>query len=274
MKSAVTIENIDIGYGRHIILNNINAEIAAGQFVGIIGCNGSGKSTLLKALRGLQPLNKGRISYFGRDIRALTAKQTARMAAYMQQNINLQFNYTGRDIVSAGRYPYLEWWQKESRADEELVQACLEYTGTKDLQNIPVNEISGGQRQRIFLAKVLAQKTPLIFMDEPTAGLDMVYQEETFRFTRELAQNGKTVFMVVHELNLAARYCDRIMLLGEGRLLDYGAPQHIFTENMLSRAYNTEVQIVENPLTGSLEITAKENSLISRKGKALLKKIC
>lgn len=274
MQAAVSAENIAVGYDDRIILKNFNAEIAAGQFVGIIGCNGSGKSTLLKALRGLHPVKTGTISYFGHDIASLSARQAAQMAAYMQQSTHIEFNYTGKEVVLSGRYPHLKWWQRENAQDEELVQACMEYTGTGNLQDVPVNEISGGQRQRIFLAKILAQMTPILFMDEPTAGLDMVYQEEIFRFTKELAQNGKTILMVVHELNLAARYCDRILLLGEGKLLADGAPATVFTEEILSRAYHADVQIVKNPLTSNLEITTRTNLTIEKKGEALLKQIC
>ena len=122
----------------------------------------------------------------------------------MQQSVEVGFGYTGKDIVLAGRYPYMKWWKGESIADEELALKCMEYTGTRELAERPVNEVSGGQKQRILLAKVLAQQTPILFLDEPTTGLDMVYQEEIFRFSKSLTEMGKTILMVVHELNLAA----------------------------------------------------------------------
>ena len=147
----------------------------------------------------------------------------------------------------AGRYPYMKWWQRESKEDERLALDCMAYTGTADLADRPVTEVSGGQKQRILIAKVLAQQTPIIFLDEPTTGLDMVYQEEIFRFAKALAAMGKTVLMVVHELNLAAKYCQRILLLGEGRLLADGKPEEVFTEALLSRAYSADVKVERNP---------------------------
>lgn len=150
----------------------------------------------------------------------------------------------------------------------------MEYTGTRELAEKPVTEVSGGQRQRILLAKVLAQQTPVLFLDEPTTGLDMVYQEEIFRFARELALMGKTVLMVVHELNLAAKYCSRILLLGEGKLLADDTPERVFTEALLSRAYAADIAVSRNPLNNNLEITTRVDEASKEKDAALLKKIC
>ena len=149
-----------------------------------------------------------------------------------------------------------------------------EYTGTRELAEKPVTEVSGGQKQRILLAKVLAQQTPVLFLDEPTTGLDMVYQEEIFRFARELALMGKTVLMVVHELNLAAKYCSRILLLGEGKLLADDTPERVFTEALLSRAYAADIAVSRNPLNNNLEITTRVDEASKEKDAALLKKIC
>ena len=174
----------------------------------------------------------------------------------------------------AGRYPYLKWWERESEDDKRLALDCMEYTGTRELADKPVTEVSGGQKQRILLAKVLAQQTPVLFLDEPTTGLDMVYQEEIFRFARELALMGKTVLMVVHELNLAAKYCSRILLLGEGKLLADDTPERVFTEPLLSRAYAADIAVSRNPLNNNLEITTRVDEASKEKDVALLKKIC
>ncbi len=245
-----------------------------GEVIGIIGCNGAGKSTFLKTIRGLLPRQSGEIKYFGKNIDDYKEKEIAKLVAYLQQDVNIGFGYKGKDIVLAGRYPYLEWWQNESKADNELALACMDYTGTMGLADKPVNEISGGQKQRVLLAKVLAQQTPIMFLDEPTTGLDMVYQEEIFRFIKELSQMGKTIIMIVHELNLAAKYCTRIFLLGEEKILADGSPQEVFTEELLSRAYKTAVQVDENENTGTMEITVKPNINDRDKGRKLLNKIC
>lgn len=274
MNLAVSMQKIAIGYGASNILKDITAEIGIGEFVGIVGANGAGKSTLLRTLRGFLPAQSGKIYYFGQDITTLGAQKKAKLAAYMQQANTINFNYTGKDVVKAGRYPYLKWYQPATKNDEMIVDACMQYTGVEKLQDVPLQMMSGGQRQRVFLAKILAQTTPILFMDEPTAGLDLFYQEEIFRFTRELARNRKTILMVIHELNLAARYCDRILLLGQGKLIADGVPEQVFTEKMLSMAYATNMRVVRNPLTNNLEISTRPNLTVEKNGENLLKKIC
>lgn len=270
----IQISNLAIGYGNRCVISDVNADIYAGDFIGIVGCNGAGKSTLLKTLRGLLPMQQGSIKYANKELAEYKDKELAKMVAYLQQNVEVGFGYTGQEIVLAGRYPYMSWWQSENEEDKQLALDCMDYTGTKDLADKPVTEVSGGQKQRILLAKVLAQQTPILFLDEPTTGLDMVYQEEIFRFAKELAKMGKTILMVVHELNLAAKYCNRIILAGEKRILADAAPDKAFTPELLSRAYATEILVNKNPLTGNIEITSKINPDICRKEAQLLQKIC
>lgn len=271
---VLQIQNLAIGYEKNIVISGINAEIGTGELVGIIGRNGAGKSTLLKTIRGLLPALRGQVLYFGKPMESYGEKELARRVAYLQQNVETGFGYTGLDIVLTGRYPYLKWWECEKDEDKALARNCMSYTGTLDLADRPVTEVSGGQKQRILLAKVLAQQTPLLFLDEPATGLDMVYREEIFRFARELANMGKTILMVVHELDLAAAYCSRIFLLGEGKLLADGRPEQVFTESLLSSAYEADVAVVKNPNNGRLEITTRENSQARKEEMDLLRKIC
>ena len=158
-ETIIELRDLSIGYGNKKVLQNINAKINKGEIVGIIGCNGAGKSTLLKTIRGLLPKQSGEVLYFGRNLGSFSEKELAREIAYLQQSVEVGFGYTGKDIVLAGRYPYMKWWQGESTADEELALKCMEYTGTRELAERPVNKVSGGQKQRILLAKVLAQQT-------------------------------------------------------------------------------------------------------------------
>ncbi|WP_370821903.1 ABC transporter ATP-binding protein [Phascolarctobacterium faecium] len=274
-ETIIELKNLSIGYGNKSVLQDVNAKINKGEIVGIIGCNGAGKSTLLKTIRGLLPKQSGEILYFGRKLESFSEKELAREVAYLQQNVEVGFGYTGKDIVLAGRYPYMKWWKGESISDEELALKCMEYTGTKELAERPVNEVSGGQKQRILLAKVLAQQTPILFLDEPTTGLDMVYQEEIFRFSKALAEMGKTILMVVHELNLAAKYCSRIILLGEGTVIADGRPDNVFTENILSKAYNAPVRVIRSHNTNEIiEISTKEDNGRCQRDKELLELIC
>ena len=137
-----------------------------------------------------------------------------------------------------------------------------------------MTEVSGGQKQRILIAKVLAQQTPIIFLDEPTTGLDMVYQEEIFRFAKALAAQGKTVLMVVHELNLASKYCSRILLLGEGTILADGAPEEVFTEELLSRAYKADIKVEHDHVNGNLNISTRVSEAAKLREAELLQRIC
>jgi len=271
---VLQLEGLAIGYEGKTIIRGINAAVATGELIGIIGRNGAGKSTLLKTIRGLLPAKEGRVLYFGEPLSSYGEKELARRVAYLQQNVETGFGYTGLDIVLTGRYPYMKWWESEKDEDKALARDCMSYTGTLDLAERPVTEVSGGQKQRILLAKVLAQQTPLLFLDEPTTGLDMVYREEIFRFARELANMGKTILMVVHELDLAAAYCSRIFLLGEGKLLADGTPEQVFTETLLSRAYEADISVVQNPRNGRLEISTRENPEAKQKELSLLQKIC
>ena len=264
-ETIIELRDLSIGYGNKKVLQNINAKINKGEIVGIIGCNGAGKSTLLKTIRGLLSKQSGDILYFGRNLESFAEKELAREVAYLQQSVEVGFGYTGKDIVLAGRYPYMKWWKGESIADEELALKCMEYTGTRELAERPVNEVSGGQKQRILLAKVLAQQTPILFLDEPTTGLDMVYQEEIFRFSKSLTEMGKTILMVVHELNLAAKYCS----------IADGKPDDVFTETVLSKAYHAPVRVIRSHNTNEIiEISTKEDSSRYQRDRELLELIC
>ena len=272
-EKRITLRDLAVGYGKTPVLQGLDADVRSGEFIGIIGRNGAGKSTLLTTVRGFLPRLGGDILYGGRVLSGYTEQELARQVAYLDQHMEVGFSYTGLEVVLAGRYPYLKWWEGESDRDRKIALDCMRYTGTDDLADRPLNQISGGQKQRILLAKVLAQRTPILFLDEPTTGLDMVYNEEIFRFARELSQLGKTVLMVVHELNMAARYCSRIWLLGEHRMLADGTPDEVLTEPLLGRAYEADVAIVRNPVNGSLEISTRPGQDGERRKKLLFRAV-
>ena len=254
LNEMIRADAVYAGYNGRVILENVSFSVGEGEIVGLIGPNGAGKSTLLKTLRGILPMLSGSAALMGDDINTLNAKEFARRAAYLQQRVEMTFDYTARDIVLAGRYPYLSWWSQEKAHDLAIAEACMAYTGVSDLADSPLHAMSGGQRQRVLLAKVLAQQTPVLFLDEPATGLDIIYQEEIFRFCRELSAAGKTVLLVAHELSLAARFCSRLLLIGRGTLLADGVPKDVLTDALLSQAYGAPVQVVENPLTRHAEV--------------------
>ncbi len=254
LNEMIRADAVYAGYNGRVILENVSFSVGEGEIVGLIGSNGAGKSTLLKTLRGILPMLSGSAALMGDDINTLDAKEFARRAAYLQQRVEMTFDYTVRDIVLAGRYPYLSWWSQEKAHDLAIAEACMAYTGVSDLADSPLHAMSGGQRQRVLLAKVLAQQTPVLFLDEPATGLDIIYQEEIFRFCRELSAAGKTVLLVAHELSLAARFCSRLLLIGRGTLLADGVPKDVLTDALLSQAYGAPVRVVENPLTRHAEV--------------------
>ena len=274
METVIAVNDLAAGYQNKSILNNVSFSVKRGEMIGIIGPNGAGKSTLLKTIRGLLPKQKGSIVLFKKDIDDLSEREFARHVAYLQQHVDVSFGYTGKELVMAGRYPYLEWWQGESAADETIVKQCMEYTGVWDLADTSVEQVSGGQKQRILLAKVLAQKTPILFLDEPTTGLDIVYQEEIFRFCETLCKAGKTVIMVAHELNLAAKFCNRLLLVANGGILADGSPEEVLDAGHLSLAYNVPVKVIKNPNSGGIEITTLPSRAEEERKELLIKVIC
>ncbi len=270
MKTIIQAKDVCAGYsdGKGI-LKGLNFQIAEGDFVGIIGKNGAGKSTLLKSLRGFLPLTGGSVELCGQNVAELSQRQLARSIAYLQQQVELTFDYTVRDVVMAGRYPYKKWWQQQSDEDNLIAQACMKYTDVLDMAERPIRALSGGQRQRVLLAKVLAQQTPVLFLDEPAAGLDLFYQEEIFRFCRELSYRGRTVIMVVHELNLAARYCNRLMLIREGQILADDVPNKVLTDELLSKGYGTAICSTTNKETGHADIYTEDMPMTQEKQELL-----
>lgn len=274
MEDVLRVENLSSGYEQKTVLNQINFGIKKGEMVGIIGPNGSGKSTLLKTVRGMLPPQSGQVYLFGKAISGYSENQIARHVAYLQQNVNVSFGYTAKDIVMTGRYPYLKWWQGEEENDEAIAELCMQYTGVFELADTPVNNVSGGQKQRIFLAKVLAQQTPLLFLDEPTTGLDFVYQEEILRFCKCLCDAGKTILTVLHELSLAAKYCSRFILIGNGGIVAQGVPAAVLTDAILTETYHVPVHVMRNPLNGNFELCTSFSEEANAKQNALINLIC
>lgn len=268
--AVLAVEGLSVGYRKgNNILTNVSFDVRQGEMVGLIGPNGAGKSTLLKTLRGILVPLAGCVVIRGHETGMLSSREFAREAAYLQQNVEISFGYSAREIVMAGRYPHIRWWEGESAWDRQIVDACMAYTGVLELAERPIHMISGGQRQRVLLAKVLAQQTPLLFLDEPATGLDIFYQEEIFRFCREICAKGRTVLMVVHELSLAAKLCSRLMLVGRGRIISDGPPETVMTSENLSRCYGVPVRVVQNPRTGSMEIFTEPPSDDNRRTELL-----
>ncbi|GBG58117.1 cobalamin/Fe3+-siderophore ABC transporter ATP-binding protein [Sporomusaceae bacterium FL31] len=253
-RALIAVENLSVRLGHKVILKDINLTVRPGEFIGIIGPNGAGKTTLLRSLRGLCPVISGSVTITGQPVSSMTDKQLARIMAYMQQDVNISFGFTALEVVLAGRYPYLEWWQNESNEDYELARKYMQFTGVEKLAGKSVQRVSGGERQRILLAKVLTQETPLILLDEPTASLDLVYQEEIFRHCQTICKQGKAALLVAHDIKLAAKFCTRLILIADTRIVADGEPAQVITVENLRKSYGLHSAVFINQVTGHLDI--------------------
>ena len=241
------VQSLSVTLGENAILKDASFSIDSGEFVGIIGPNGSGKTTLLKALRGLYPTSGGDVLWDGKSISSLSDKEIAHHVAYMQQSVNVSFDYEAIDIVMTARYPYLKWWEQEGPEDKVIVEQAMKEVGVYHLRNRSVQSLSGGERQRVFLAKALAQQTEVLLLDEPTAALDLVYADDIFYEGRRLCDEGKTILIVVHDLELAAKYCTKLVLVSDGHIVDVGAPRDVLTAENLRNAFRLSAAVYDDP---------------------------
>lgn len=237
------MEKGSLGYGREPVLTGLDFTLEAGECVGLIGPNGAGKSTLLKTLAGILPLQSGTLELEGKTLESWNRQALSRKVSYLPQERELPFAYTAEQVVLMGRYPYLDWHQQEGGRERALARDCLEVFGLGNLQERPVTDLSGGQRQRVLLSRILIQQTPVILLDEPTAELDLVYENTVLELSRHLARAGRTVVLSLHDIGQAARYCTRLLLLGQRKLLAQGTPEQVLRKKNLEAAYQVPFQV-------------------------------
>lgn len=237
----VTDVSIDIAGKR--IVDNVSFTARTGTVTGLIGPNGAGKSTLLSALAGDMPLSSGSVQLEDTDPQITPVKDLARIRSVMLQDVSVAFSFLVRDVVEMGRRP---WARTEQAAlDDEIIDAALEATGTTHLMDRDIMVLSGGERARVAMARVLAQRTPIVFFDEPTAAMDIHYQEKSLGLIRELALHGATVVVVLHDLNAAAAYCDFIVCLDQGTVAASGDVDSVFTSDILSKVYGWPIEVTK-----------------------------
>ncbi|WP_313559785.1 ABC transporter ATP-binding protein [Ruminiclostridium cellobioparum] len=251
--SIIEINDLNYSINNKEILKGIDLNIKAGDFIGLIGPNGAGKTTLLKCINGLNK-SGGHIKIKGIDINKYTERLLAKEVALMQQNTTVGFPFPALDIVLMGRYPYIKRFRAESKEDYTIARRNMDYTHTGSLEESPVTEMSGGERQRVLFAKTLTQETDIILLDEPTASLDITYQEQIFEYSRELSSTGTTVVAAIHDLKIAARYCTRLVLMNCGEIVADGLPQEVLTSENLSRVYGINALVYKNRITGLLDL--------------------
>ncbi len=253
---VVEVDGVAVDLGGVEVLSDVDLTVEAGRFVGLIGPNGAGKTTLLRTINGVLPPDEGVVRVDGDPVADLPAKAVGRRVATVPQNTSLSFAFDVRQVVSMGRNPYVSRFGAESERDRELVERALERTEVAALADRPITDVSGGERQRVLLARALAQNAPVLLLDEPTASLDVNHQVRTLELVADLVADGKTAVAAIHDLNLAAHYCDELVLLGDGRVLDAGDPADVLTEGNLQAAFDARAAVTSHPVTGSTYVTA------------------
>jgi iron complex transport system ATP-binding protein len=227
-------------------------DVQASEVLALIGPNGSGKSTLIRAVSGVVPVESGRVEVGGRAVSELSVMERARYLSVVPQARNMPPAFSVYELVLLGRTPYLGWLGRAGEKDHERVRYALERTQLTALAERMVGELSGGEQQRVLLARALAQDTPVLLLDEPTTHLDLQHREALVHLVRELARARQlAVLMVLHDLNLASLYADRVSLLVDGEMQATGTPGEVLTEATLSRVYNVPVHVIPHPEYGN-----------------------
>jgi iron complex transport system ATP-binding protein len=242
------IENLTVSYGSRRVLTDVSLVVPSGQVVALIGPNGAGKSTLIRAVSGVIPARSGNVRTNGDDLLSLPTMQRARYLAVVPQAVTMPPAFSVWETVLMGRTPYLNFLGQSSPRDEAIARQCLEKVDGLDLAGRRVGELSGGEQQRVLLARALTQSTPILLLDEPTVHLDLQHQVDLMGTVQTLAHaENLAVLIALHDLNLAARYADRVALLVDGQIQATGTPRQVLTPELISSAYHLEVQVVQHP---------------------------
>jgi iron complex transport system ATP-binding protein len=244
----IKIQNLCVGYSNRQVLKNINLEVKKGETLGLLGPNGSGKSTLLRTISGILTPSHGVISLDGHPLSALRPVERARWISVVPQNAALPPSFTVWETVLLGRSPYINFLGQVSAHDEQVAQSALEKVDAAALAGRYIGELSGGEQQRVLLARALAQATPILLLDEPTTHLDLQHQMGLLNLVRKLSrEQALTVVIALHDLNLAARYADRIALLVDGQIKSLGTVRQVLRADVIAEAYSWPVKVIDHP---------------------------
>ncbi|MEV6106058.1 ABC transporter ATP-binding protein [Streptomyces sp. NPDC051940] len=248
--------DLTLAYDERTVVTDLSLSVPDGKVTVIVGPNGCGKSTLLRSLGRLLKPRSGAVLLDGDDLRTLPTKRIARAVGLLPQSPAAPEAITVADLVARGRQPHQSWWQQWSAEDERAVTEAMAHTDVAALADRPVDELSGGQRQRVWIAMALAQETDLLLLDEPTTYLDISHQVEVLDLVRRMAEpserrpQGRTVVVVLHDLNQASRYADHLVAMKDGRIVASGAPSEIVTASLMREVFALEAVIAEDPVTG------------------------
>lgn len=232
-------------------LQGVSFDAHPGEVLGVVGPNGSGKSTLLRLMGGLLRPDQGEVALQGTPVRSMNRKQLARTLAFLPQSPETSFRFAAREVVAMGRYPYLGAFGFLTERDIGIVEQALEETATTTFGDRSFFTLSGGEKQRVLIASIFAQEPSVMLLDEPTAALDIHHRSEVLDLLWGLSRKGIAVVAVTHDLNDAGQFCDRLVLLSQGRVVRIGAPAEVMDQDLLSAVYQADVRVVRNPVTST-----------------------
>jgi iron complex transport system ATP-binding protein len=251
VEPILTLKNVGFGYGQGWHLKGISLRVGEGEILGILGPNGSGKSTLIKIMDGMLVPQEGQILIKNRSLARLGRSSLAKEIAMVAQENHFRFSFSALEVVLMGRFPHLKRWQFEGERDLEVALNALSATHSLELAERSIHELSGGERQRVLIARALAQEAKIILLDEPTSFLDLKYKREIFRLISSLSrEKGLSVVVVSHDIDLAAQYCQRVMMLKDGSIFEMGEPDRVITASNIEAVYECPVLVDKNPATG------------------------
>ena len=252
-------EHISFAYNGREALHDLSFSVKKGMFLGIIGPNGAGKSTLLKVLMGLLQPGQGRVLLQGKTVHSYASKELALLRAYVPQSLNIPFTFQVKQIVEMGRYARMKHIFHLDAESVAIVDKALRQLDLWNLRNRNFSQLSGGEQQRTLIASALAQQSALIFLDEPTSSLDLNHQQRIFRNIKRLVrEEQKTTVLVTHDINLAAQFCDYLILLSDGRMVARGKPDQVLQFDLIQQVYGVKVYIDINPFTKSIYLLPYE----------------
>lgn len=252
VEHTLAAEGLVVGYADRVVLRELDLAVPPGVITAIVGANACGKSTLLRAMSRMLAPREGRVVLDGELVHRMPAKRLARLLGLLPQSPIAPDGITVADLVGRGRHPHQRVFSRWSREDDEAVSAALEATDTVQLADRPVDELSGGQRQRVWIAMALAQRTDLLLLDEPTTFLDVSHQVEVLDLLTDLNRSrGTTVVMVLHDLNLAARYADHLVAVADGGIYAAGSPAEVLTEETVRAVFGLDSRVIADPVSGT-----------------------
>ena len=252
MTPRLQAHDLQLAYGDNIVVDGLDLEVLDGTVTAVIGPNGCGKSTLLRALGRLLPTKRGHVLLDGKRIDRTPTREVAKVLGVLPQAPSAPEGLAVADLVARGRHPHQAWYRQWSSDDEDAVAQALSWTGMTEFAQRSIDSLSGGQRQRVWISMALAQGTDVLLLDEPTTFLDLAHQIDVLDLVERLhAEAGRTVVMVLHDLNLAARYAQRLVAMRDGRIVAEGPAQQVLTEAMLREVFELDAKIVTDPVSGT-----------------------